>query len=425
MLGGVPYGALDTHQGLWRPLMRVCNSLAPFSSGLLPIRNVAEGLPLGIYARTTSTNFEQTPKTHRESYDPRKVRAERYALKSVVNLLLPTSRTSKCMRWTLPGGYSKIYRSTEHQRAFYAGLQVCASVWACPVCAAKISERRRLDLISAIATSKAMGMQAYLLTLTVPHGLGDDVGKVVDGIHLAWKKTTNGRAAQNIRKDIGLRGFIRALEVTYGKNGFHPHLHVLLFVDSGLSPESVQKAFIPLWQKACIAAGLPRPSDLHGCKVSDGSYAASYASKWGIESEMTRTHTKKAKPDSKTPWDFLRDVLAKNESAKKSASLFRLYVETFKGRKQLYWSNGLRKLLALSDMQTDAEIVEKIEDYAQLIAQLTVEQWGAIIRTESESLILDIAEKFPEQLAHVLAELESKYLFRSEQKPVSKFVSGY
>ena len=374
-----------------------------------------EAGPLGIYARTTSTPSEPTSKTDRDGYDPRKARAERYALKSVVNRLLPTSRTSKCMRWIVPDGYAKIHRSTEHQRAFYSGLQVCASVWACPVCAAKISERRRVELISAIATSKAMGMQAYLLTLTVPHGLGDDVAQVVDGIHLAWKKTTNGRAAQNIRQAIGLRGFIRALEVTHGKNGFHPHLHVLLFLDSGMSPASVQNAFGPLWQKACVAAGLPRPSDLHGCKVSDGSYAASYASKWGLESEMTRTHTKKGKPDSKTPWDFLRDVFAKNESAEKSASLFRLYAETFKGKKQLYWSNGLRKLLALGEVATDEEIAEKIEDEAQVIAELTMEQWDAIIRTESESLILDIAEKRPEKLAYALEELAQ--IFRTERRP--------
>lgn len=364
-----------------------------------------EGAPLGIYAKTYSTSSETPQKAPVGGYDPRKARAERYALKSVVNRLLPTSRTSKCMRWTVPDGSAKIHKSIEHQKAFFSGLQVCASVWACPVCAAKISERRRVELSAAIESAKTRGLSVYLLTLTVPHGIGDDLGNILELMLKAWTKTHQGRAGQTIKKLIGLRGMIRALEVTHGKNGFHPHLHVLLFLDGGHSPASVQNSFAPLWQSCCEKVGLPRPSDLHGCKVSDGSYAAKYASKWGLESEMTRTHTKKGKTDSKTPWDFLRDVLAKRDGHEKSAALFRLYAETFKGKRQLYWSNGLRKLLALDEVKTDEEIAAAIEDAAPVIAQLTLEQWDAIIRTESESLVLDIAEKRPEKLAYALEEL--------------------
>ena len=75
-------------------------------------------------------------------------RAERWALKSVVNKLMPKSRTSKCHRWRIPTQKTTIYRKhdPEKPRAFYGGLEVCANVWACPVCAAKISERRREEL---------------------------------------------------------------------------------------------------------------------------------------------------------------------------------------------------------------------------------------------------------------------------------------
>jgi hypothetical protein len=295
-----------------------------------------------------------------------------------------------------------VFKSQEHNKAFYAGLQVCASVWACPVCAAKISERRRAELVSALAVARSTGMQVYLLTLTVPHGLGDDLKALLEQIHKAYSKTTQGRAGQNIRKLLGLRGTVRALETTYGLNGFHPHLHVLLFLDAGLSPAAVQNAFAPLWQKACERSGLPRPSDEHGCRVDDGTYAAAYASKWGLESELTKSHTKKGRNGSRTPWDFLRAVLHKSDGWQQSAILFRTYAEAFKGKRQLYWSNGLRDLLAMGEQATDEELAAVQEDSALMLADLTDEQWRAILRTRSESIVLDMAETHPEALPVLL-----------------------
>src|SRR5690606_25388944 len=107
----------------------------------------------------------------------------------------------------------------------------------------------------------------------------------------AWKRTVDGRAAKNVRDFLGLKGTVRALEVTYGANGFHPHFHVLLFLDKSWTNHGVQEAFTPLWQNACRLARLPIPSLAHGCRVDDGSYAAKYASKWGLESEMTKGHS--------------------------------------------------------------------------------------------------------------------------------------
>ncbi|HEI9846931.1 TPA: hypothetical protein SLN72_003958, partial [Morganella morganii] len=115
-------------------------------------------VPLGIYAKTEASQQpwgfqvdQATGEILDAPADPKRHRAERFALKSVVNRLLPTSRTSKCCRWRVPKQALQVHRSTEHGKAFFSGLQVCASVWACPVCAAKISERRRAELVTAVA----------------------------------------------------------------------------------------------------------------------------------------------------------------------------------------------------------------------------------------------------------------------------------
>lgn len=375
--------------------------------------------PLGIYAKTDSafevideqtgeiTRFKLDEKTREyvQELDPKHHRAERYALKSVVNRLLPTSRTSKCCRWRVPKQSLQVHRSIEHGKAFYSGLQVCASVWACPVCAAKISERRRAELVTAVALAKSMGLHVKLLTLTVPHGIGDDLPMLLEQIRKSWRSTSTSRAGQKLRKLLGIKGTIRALEVTYGENGFHPHLHVLLFLEQDATNGCIQGLFAPIWQNACVKAGLPRPSDAHGCRVDDGSYAAKYASKWGLESELTKSHTKKGRNGSRTPWDFLRGFLERSEGWQQDAHLFRTYAAAFKGQRQLYWSNGLRALLAMGQEATDEEVAAVQDDTAIELAELTDEQWRAILKTRSECLVLDMAEEHPQALPVLLASI--------------------
>lgn len=410
---------------------RYRNSREPSGEGSRLREGPGEG-PLGIYAKTDSaqevvdeqtgeiTRFKLDPRTREyvQDVDPRQFRWERFALKSVVNRLLPTSRTSKCMRWRVPKQSLQVMKSQEHGKAFYAGLQVCASVWACPVCAAKISERRRAELVSAVAMAKAMTWSVYMLTLTVPHGLGDDLPSLLERIHKAWRSTSTSRAGQALRKQLGIRGTIRALEVTHGSNGFHPHLHVLLFLDNAdWLPLTVQRKFAPLWQNACEKAGLPRPSDQHGCRVDDGSKAAAYASKWGLESELTKSHTKRGRNGSRTPWDFLRAVLDHSEGWQQDAHLFRTYAEAFKGKRQLYWSNGLRDLLAMGQEASDEEVAAAQEDSARALAELTDEEWRAILCTRSESAVLDMAEDHPEALPTMLAGLVSSWRSRQQGSP--------
>ena len=381
-----------------------------------PSRNAnsrgSEGASLGIYAKTEAKALARAFRVDQETGeildlppDPKQHRAQRFALKSVVNRLLPTSRTSKCCRWRIPKKALQVHRSIEHGKAFYSGLEVCASVWSCPVCAAKISERRRAELVTAVALAKSMGMHVKLLTLTVPHGLGDDLPTLVAQIRNAWRRTTTGRAGKDFRKLLGVRGTIRALEVTYGENGFHPHLHVLLFLDQDATNACIQGLFTPIWQDACTKAGLPRPSDAHGCRVDDGSKAARYASKWGLESEMTKSHTKQGRNGSRTPWDFLRAFLERSEGWEQSAHLFRTYAAAFKGQRQLYWSNGLRALLAMGQEATDEEVAAVQDDTATELGELTDEQWRAILRTRSECLVLDMAEEHPQALPVLLASI--------------------
>lgn len=339
-------------------------------------------------------------------------RAEKWALKSVVNYLFPYTATAKCSRMRVPTQRGqkeqgvKILKSPEYNKAHYAGLVRCGSVWWCPLCAAKIAERRRAELVSAVATAKAMGLQVLLMTATVPHGLGDDVNVILEQMMKAWRKTTDNRAGKEMRKLLGFVGTVRALEVTDGQNGFHPHFHVLIFAKPDFAVSAFETGFYPIWRDACISSGLPAPSAKHGLRVDDGSWAAKYASKWGLEDEMTRSHTKTSKGEKgRSPWDMLREVL--KTGCEQSKGRFLVYAHAFKGRRQLYWSNGLRALLGLTNEVTDEELAAMQEENAVELAELTLEQWRAVMFTKSESALLDLAEREPSQIQFFLRSLVS------------------
>lgn len=316
------------------------------------------------------------------------------------------------MRWRVPNRDLQLVYAPAYQRANFQGLQVCASPWACPVCASKIAERRRVEVAAAIATAKACGLAVELLTLTFPHGLGDDLATITAAGLRAYSKLFSGKAGVKLRERIGLQGTIRALEVTHGENGWHPHFHVLLFSGRGQSvtTQRAQADIAARWQNVCVSSGLPRPSLSHGCRLDGGDNAAGYVAKgstWGLESELTRGQSKISKNrKGRTPFALLRSYA---DGDKQAGALFAEYAEVFEGKRQLVWSNGLKRRLAVSDV-TDDELANAIEDTpTRLLAMLTDDQWRTIYRARLESVVLDLAEVSPKSLSDFLEALPRRY----------------
>jgi hypothetical protein len=371
----------------------------------------------------TGKNGELIPKY--SLLDHQNVRAERWQMKWTVDRLLWGSRQSKCHRWKLPKKALEVKLSEKYKKAFYAGFESCGSVWACPLCAPKITERRKFEVQEGIEKAKALGLGAYLVTYTVPHGMGDDPKAIRKMMSAAWMKGTSTRAGVRIRKLIGIKGTIRVTEVTYGHNGFHPHYHVLMFIDSAYDCEAIKALLYPLWLDGCRKVGLGEPSWAHGVKVDDGSKAAQYVTKWGMESELTKGHLKKGK-HSINPWDLLRvhtfglnhpgiapelvqvfDELDIDQ--KRAGSLWVTFAKAFKGARQLYWSNGLRALLGLKKELSDKELAEKEMDTAAIVlATLTNEQRFDLIRTRNLPTLLNLAEDNPGSIPAFLESIKKK-----------------
>jgi hypothetical protein len=323
-------------------------------------------------------------------------RVIRFALQAVARSVLPRSRTAKCLRIPTSVRDVQIWKSKEHHTTSYSGLQTCGSVWTCPVCSAKIAERRRVELLHAMDTHKAAGGFVSLLTLTTPHQRGDDLAALLAQQGKALQGFLRDFTVKSIFAEMGYLGQVRALEVTHGRksdknNGWHPHFHILQFhgVQGTEDERKDWTARLYLrWVAYCQKAGLGTPSFAHGIKLDDGTRAAQYVTKWGLEDEMTKGHTKKAK-GGETPFDLLRAFLADKQDGQ-AAALFREFGECFKGKRQLSWSNGLKARFAVAE-KTDEEISIELQENAYLLGEITLEQWRDILKVDGRATVLEIA----------------------------------
>lgn len=322
------------------------------------------------------------------------LRAERYALQATARGILPGERVSTCLRRRRSKDSSvTVWRAVDSGAAHFKGLMACGSVWHCPVCAARISERRRVELEGAIAVHQASGGSVILVTVTNSHDRSDKLADLLTGQEKALHRFRSDRASKAIWSSFGVIGMVRALEVTHGRNGWHPHYHFLVFLD-GLVParrlKDLQVVLAHRWIDCCAAAGLPLPSLERGVDVRGGEWAARYASKWGLEQEMTKSHIKRGKQGGRTPFDLLREAFDTGEYA--VCKLFREYAECFKGKRQLVWSPGLKDRLGVQEI-SDQAIAENADQESILLGTLSVDEWRLILRWDLRANILEAAER--------------------------------
>jgi hypothetical protein len=167
-----------------------------------------------------------------------------------------------------------------------------------------------------------------------------------------------------------------------------------------------------IWAKCCVNAGLGEPSYRHGLKLDNGEKAGQYVSKWGLEDEMTKGHTKKA-THGETPFDFLRAYLA-DKNDKQAAALFIEFAQTFEGKRQLHWSRGLKKRYAIGE-KTDQELAEVQDEFARLLGTITLDQWRDVLAVkggDSNVLVIAVSGGWPAVLVY-LDEIRG----RGNQKP--------
>lgn len=297
-----------------------------------------------------------------------------HAMRRAAGLLLTGNSVARC------GGYVSaatrddqgrdwacVYRG--ERSAFFGHVISCGSVWHCPYCAARIAEKRRAEVAETMRRHMEAGGHVWMGTFTIPHHKFDDCKELREKLAQAFNKVCTGRPFARWKEAIGFVGSIRGMEVTHGyASGWHPHLHVLFFLDCHprLAREFGAWLF-KRWRSVVASLGLGECSEgawnWRFCNSPD--VAGEYVAKWGADWELTHGHLKLAKgkagseEKNRSPWEILQDWTVYQWP--KDGELFREYALAFKGARQLTWSKGLKARYLLEDV-TDQEVVDRLED---------------------------------------------------------------
>jgi hypothetical protein len=306
----------------------------------------------------------------------------------------------------------------EGKRRFYSGLQVCGSVWACPICAAKVTERRRQELEKSIIEAKKQGLHIYFATYTFSHHKKESLENNLSRFKDARHAVKSGRWAKDHKEKYGIVGSIEVLEVTYGhnSNGWHPHTHELIITEKEVNLADFERDLRMKWKAEAAKRGLTMNE--HGFVITKTEGAiADYIAKfgkepynsnnvWGPEAELTKGHLKKGRGPEEdehlTPFGILNAI---DNGYEELEPVFQEYAIAFKGRQQLRWSPGLKKHLLIEE-KTDQEVAEEKQENASAILAIDGPAWKIVRGNDyrAELLELENAEAMRQAIINLGAE---------------------
>lgn len=291
----------------------------------------------------------------------------------------------------------------------YSGFAHCGKVWLCPVCSAKIETRRRGELEQLVHYVVEHGYVLAFGTYTLRHRRGQALEPLWDGLSAGWRAVRQSRAVRRLRKEYGCVGVIKAVEITHGKHGWHPHLHTIhvfnpprerlstdgtTTVDFELGQEHIAElhaAEVRAWRASAkaqrLTAPLARGQQLRLVDTADVDDVVAYVAKHdrlgeegtelrrqvrttadkhpgryvnsrAVGFEMAGASTKKGRQESRTMMELLQDLVADGDAD--DYLLWQEFERVSQGRHSLDWPAGLKALIGLKDVSDD-EIVNEVE----------------------------------------------------------------
>jgi hypothetical protein len=355
---------------------------------------------------------------------PADYRKKQFLLQRAAAKLCPDSRTGLCLWCVASNEYGvDVINNRPEKKARFNGLQTCGSVWSCPVCSATVSRQRQQEMNDLLSWGRTKGYSVVMLTLTLRHTQADSLLASLTGLKNANRRLQQHSAYKTF-KTAHLVGSVTATEVVGGGvNGWHPHFHKILILrcaqaDAIKEVEKLRTAWITSLEKEGCSG---KTAAFH---VQDGNTAGKYISKWGAAEELTLGQKKSARAGS-TPFQLLD---AYTQGDKRAGALFAEYAKVFKGRCQLVWSNGLKKLASIKEISDEraAEDSVRLMDMAkndERVGHFTPKVWASI--RHQRASILKMAEAAGEAgvdaVVKVIKLQKSKKISSPPSTPLPKF----
>jgi len=362
----------------------------------------AAGAPLGKHAKTVEVS-------------PR--RTVRYQARDLLSALSQNKRVTRCGRAIIRTGGVQV-RCSADGRAGFAGLATCGSVWACPVCSAKILHGRTDEVTRAITTwtDVPVPRDVLMLTLTVRHDRSMPLGLVWDGILAAWRRMVQRKGWTDTKRALNVEAYLRVTEVTFGAEGWHVHFHVLLFSDAWVTAKILRKRrgkIRSAWVDCVAAQGLSAVEGVQDLRRMAGSDLARVLGEYvtkntyddsakvtadqasALAMEVTRGDLKEGRFGNRTPFQVLRELLATVQDSgdldgglpwRSDLSIWLEWEKSSQGRRSHVWSQGARDLLGLGDEVADEALAaEEIGTHLDAVLDIPKEGWAVVLRIPGTS----------------------------------------
>ncbi|MDH4119196.1 MAG: protein rep [Acidimicrobiia bacterium] len=296
------------------------------------------------------------------------------------------------------------------------GLATCGSANTCLRCAIKIGAARARQIELVAAVMKALGFECYLVTLTFAHQRNDVLGEIYEAMMDGFTAFRTSRLFRKLTAGGG--GFVRQVELTWSlANGWHPHIHVLVWSKQYLSsdiewgPSEVDRMEHALWVEWShqMARSGRHVSEDYGLDLvrADDPAMGRYLAKVGLE--LTMGALKTGRHDSWSTWELATGAMNPDLPAEVRArcrALWRDYVNTVAGdkhRRMFDSSRGLFRQAGLAEIDEQAE-AERVEGDATLYVEVEapVHNTAAKAGVMPEIKGLLASQASPEVLAIVL-----------------------
>jgi len=301
-------------------------------------------------------------------------------LHRLARALMPRERLALCGVALRYGASGVVVRRLPDGRACYSGLYRCGDFWRCPSCRVTLGIRRARQIETALRAHVDAGGSALLATYTVPHTRDESLPVVLARLADTWR-----RYAKSALRDVLGRhyvGAVRALEVTHGVSGWHPHYHALVFVSPGLpylTPVSV--ALAERWSQV---AGAEWRADVRQVARDGVAAVARYLTTDGISGASYEVASPAAKVSAGRSYvQILWDYARYRSSA--DAALVYEYAAALHGVHHLTVSPRLR---CLYDFVDPASGWDEIAD-EDVLALLNSDEWLSILNAGEDRNLLD------------------------------------
>jgi hypothetical protein len=214
-----------------------------------------------------------------------------------------------------------------------------------------------------------------MLSITVRHHAGDDLKALRQGVSKAWRKLQQTRDWRDMRDECGIEHFIRGHDITWGENGWHPHIHVLMFCTRPALAKTWRERMTALWRAQVVRSlGASHLPTKRRALSIDVCHDASYIARLGLE--IASPAAKHARDGHLAPMQ-LAELLANATGPKRErlAQAWRTYADGMKGCHQLQWSTGLRAVVG--EHPSDEQIVVSEHDAPPrlVVGEIPQETW--------------------------------------------------